>query len=70
MQYWYAPPAARAGLDNAPAGGFVEEVLEQLTILAPGLLGGSVAKTARRRGLARRIVLWSRRPEKIGRAHV
>jgi prephenate dehydrogenase len=27
------------------------------------LLGGSVAKAARHRGLARRIVLWSRRPE-------
>jgi prephenate dehydrogenase len=38
-------------------------MLEQLTILAPGLLGGSVAKAARQRGLARRIVLWSRRPE-------
>jgi len=38
-------------------------VLAQLTILAPGLLGGSVAKAARTRGLARRIVVWSRRPE-------
>ena len=38
-------------------------MFEQLTLLAPGLLGGSVAKTARHRGLARRIVLWSRRPE-------
>jgi prephenate dehydrogenase len=38
-------------------------VLEQLTILAPGLLGASVARAARARGLARRIVLWSRRPE-------
>ena len=35
----------------------------QLTILAPGLLGGSVAKAARSRGLARRIVVWARRPE-------
>jgi cyclohexadieny/prephenate dehydrogenase len=35
----------------------------QLTILAPGLLGGSVARAARARGLAQRIVLWSRRPE-------
>lgn len=38
-------------------------VLEQLTILAPGLLGGSVARAARARGMARRIVVWSRRPE-------
>jgi prephenate dehydrogenase len=38
-------------------------VLTQLTILAPGLLGGSVAKAARARGLAQRIVVWARRPE-------
>lgn len=38
-------------------------VFPQLTVLAPGLLGGSVARAARHRGLARRIVLWSRRPE-------
>jgi cyclohexadieny/prephenate dehydrogenase len=35
----------------------------QLTILAPGLLGGSVARAARSRGAAQRIVLWARRPE-------
>src|ERR1043165_9905508 len=35
----------------------------QLTILAPGLLGGSVARAARARGVAQRIVLWTRRPE-------
>jgi len=34
-----------------------------LTILAPGLLGGSVARAARTRGAASRIVLWARRPE-------
>jgi len=34
-----------------------------LTILAPGLLGGSVARAARARGTAERIVLWARRPE-------
>ncbi|MCX6951022.1 MAG: prephenate dehydrogenase/arogenate dehydrogenase family protein [Verrucomicrobia bacterium] len=37
--------------------------LAQLTILAPGLLGGSVARAARARGVASRIVLWARRPE-------
>ena len=37
--------------------------LAQLTILAPGLLGGSVARAARARGVAQHIVLWSRRPE-------
>ncbi len=38
-------------------------MLEKLAILAPGLLGGSVAQAARAHGLARRIVVWSRRPE-------
>lgn len=37
--------------------------LNQLTVLAPGLLGGSVARAARERGVARRIVLWARRSE-------
>ncbi|MSU49420.1 MAG: prephenate dehydrogenase/arogenate dehydrogenase family protein [Opitutus sp.] len=35
----------------------------QLTILAPGLLGGSVARAARAHGAAQRIVIWARRPE-------
>jgi cyclohexadieny/prephenate dehydrogenase len=38
-------------------------VISQLTIIAPGLLGGSVAQAARARAVARRIVLWARRPE-------
>jgi cyclohexadieny/prephenate dehydrogenase len=38
-------------------------MLDQLTILAPGLLGGSVARAAKARGAARRIVVWARRPE-------
>ena len=38
-------------------------MLPQLTILAPGLLGASVARAARARNLARRIVIWSRRAE-------
>jgi prephenate dehydrogenase len=38
-------------------------VLENLVILAPGLLGGSVARAAHARGLARRITVWTRRPE-------
>lgn len=38
-------------------------MLEQLTILAPGLIGGSVARAARARGAARRIVIWARRAE-------
>jgi len=56
------------GLDNVVHRAFVEGVLAQLTILAPGLLGGSVAKAARHYDLARQIVLWSRRPE--SRAHL
>jgi cyclohexadieny/prephenate dehydrogenase len=35
----------------------------QLTLLAPGLLGGSVARAARELGAAHRIVIWARRPE-------
>jgi len=38
-------------------------MLDQLTVLAPGLLGGSVARAARARGVAARIVIWARRPE-------
>jgi cyclohexadieny/prephenate dehydrogenase len=38
-------------------------MLEHLTILAPGLVGSSVARAARARGAARRIVIWARRPE-------
>lgn len=37
--------------------------LAQLTILAPGLLGGSVAKAAHARGVAHKVVVWARRPE-------
>lgn len=36
---------------------------DQITVLAPGLLGGSVARAARALGVARRIVVWARRPE-------
>ena len=38
-------------------------MVDQLTILAPGLLGASVAMAARQFGAARRIVVWARRPE-------
>jgi prephenate dehydrogenase len=38
-------------------------VLENLVILAPGLLGGSVARAAHARGLARCITVWARRPD-------
>ena len=38
-------------------------MIDQLTILAPGLIGGSVARAARARHAARRIVIWARRSE-------
>ena len=38
-------------------------MVDTLVILAPGLLGGSVAQAARARGAVRRIVIWARRPE-------
>lgn len=38
-------------------------MIDQLTVLAPGLLGGSVAMAARQRGIARKIVIWARRPD-------
>jgi cyclohexadieny/prephenate dehydrogenase len=38
-------------------------VIETLAVLAPGLLGGSVAMAAHDRGVANKIVIWSRRPE-------
>lgn len=37
--------------------------IDHLAILAPGLLGASVARAARARGLAARITVWARRPE-------
>ncbi len=38
-------------------------MIETLVVLAPGLLGASVARAARARGVAERIVIWARRPE-------
>lgn len=55
--------AMRSSLDTIAVCPLQRPVTDQLTILAPGLLGGSVAKAARIHGLARRIVLWARRPE-------
>lgn len=37
--------------------------IDHLAILAPGLLGASVARAARARGLAREITVWARRAE-------
>lgn len=38
-------------------------MFQQLTILGPGLLGGSLGMAAHRLGIAERIVVWARRPE-------
>lgn len=38
-------------------------VIKHLAILAPGLLGASVARAARARGQAEHITVWARRPE-------
>ena len=38
-------------------------MFDQIAILAPGLLGASVARAARHYGAARKITLWARRPE-------
>ncbi len=38
-------------------------MFEQITILGPGLLGASLAMAVKNRGLAGRVVAWSRRPE-------
>lgn len=38
-------------------------MFERLAILAPGLLGASVAQAARHFGVARHVAVWARRPE-------
>jgi prephenate dehydrogenase len=38
-------------------------MLGKLSILGPGLLGGSIGLAARHRKLAARVVIWARRPE-------
>ncbi len=53
----------RRWLDNPARGLFAGVVLDQITILAPGLLGASVARAARHLGAAQHITLWARRPE-------
>ncbi len=38
-------------------------MFQQLTILGPGLLGGSIGLAVKQRKLAKRVVVWARRPE-------
>jgi prephenate dehydrogenase len=53
----------RCALDKPAVLHWRRGVIDHLAILAPGLLGGSVAQAARRTGAARRIAVWARRPE-------
>ncbi len=41
----------------------IRGVFEQLTVLAPGLLGASLAQAVRERRMTQRIHVWARRPE-------
>src|SRR2546430_386980 len=43
--------------------------LRKLTILGPGLLGGSIGMAARHRKIADRVVVWARRPEAADQAY-
>jgi cyclohexadieny/prephenate dehydrogenase len=38
-------------------------MIEQITILGPGLLGASLAMAVKQRGIAAKVVTWSRRPQ-------
>ncbi len=44
-------------------------MLGKLTILGPGLLGGSIGLAARHRKVAGRVVVWARRPEAADQAY-
>ena len=43
--------------------------LRKLSILGPGLLGGSIGLAARHRKIARRVVMWARRPDAADQAY-
>jgi prephenate dehydrogenase len=55
--------AAAAGSTSPRPASSLSGVFDSLAILAPGLLGASVARAARHYGAAKRITLWARRPE-------
>jgi cyclohexadieny/prephenate dehydrogenase len=44
-------------------------MLGKLSILGPGLLGGSIGLAARHRKVAKRVVMWARRPEAADEAY-
>ena len=56
-------PAGLPGLDNPGPAALPWAVFDRITILAPGLLGASVARAARQYGAAAHLTLWARRPE-------
>src|SRR5712691_9830626 len=43
-------------------------MLRKLSILGPGLLGGSIGLAARQRKVAKRVVIWARRPDAADQA--
>ncbi len=43
--------------------------LRKLSILGPGLLGGSIGLAARQRKVARRVSMWARRPDAADQAY-
>jgi prephenate dehydrogenase len=43
--------------------------LRKLSILGPGLLGGSIGLAARQRKVARRVSIWARRPDAADQAY-
>jgi len=53
----------RGKLDKPRPGLFPVGVFDSIAILAPGLLGASVTRTALHYGAAKRTTLWARRPE-------
>src|SRR4051812_13064765 len=55
--------ATSGRLDNRRLPAFPWRVFDSIAILAPGLLGASVARAARHYGAAKRITLWARRVE-------
>ncbi len=44
-------------------------MLGKLSILGPGLLGGSIGLAARHRKVAKRVVIWGRRPDAVDQAY-
>ena len=44
-------------------------MLGKLSILGPGLLGGSISLAARHCKVAKRVVIWGRRPDAVDQAY-